>query len=59
MGRECYLLGAFVSPEKDVETWGEAVSLVAADVGEPEGAGLEGAGVAALRHEVDAVWGEF
>ena len=42
-----------------MEAGGEAVAVVAADVGEPEGAGLEGGGVAALGHEVDAVGGEL
>ena len=41
-----------------MEAGAEAVALVAADVGEPERAGLEGFGIAAFGHEEDAIWRE-
>ncbi len=53
--KKVFLFGAFISPEENMEAGGEAVGVVAADVGEPEGAGLEGGGIAAFGHEVDAI----
>lgn len=42
-----------------MEAGGEAVAVVAADVGEPERAVVEGVGVAAFGHEKEAVAGEL
>lgn len=45
------LLCALVAPEEDVKAGAKAVSLIAADVGKPEGSGMEVCGVPALGHE--------
>ena len=49
------LFPSFVTPEEDVEAWGEAVTLVAADIGEPVRSGFKFTWATPLWHEKDTV----